>query len=155
MAPSASLVVPTPAATPTPPPTTVPTPTAPPPPSSVPTSRATPPPVVATGPASQVVRFYDVVAAHQFDTAAALWSSGMRSRYPPSTYIDGRFANTTAFDVRRAALASQSGDRATVAVDIVEHRSTSPTREHWVGSWSLVLQDGRWLLDDPNLAAAA
>jgi limonene-1,2-epoxide hydrolase len=110
--------------------------------------------VVAVGPAQQVVRFYDAVGAHDFSRAASLWSASMRQRYPPSTYINGRFSNTTGFDIRRAQLTSRSGDRATVAVDIVEHRSTSPTTERWVGSWSLVRSGGTWLLDDPNLAAA-
>jgi hypothetical protein len=142
----------TPRATPRPTPRPTPAPTLVTTPSRTP--RPTAPPVVVVGPAQQVVRFYARVAAHRFAAAADLWSAAMRGRYPPSTYIDGRFANTTRFDIRRASLTSRSGDQAIVAVDVVEHRSTSPTSEHWVGSWRLVRHAGTWLLDDPNLASA-
>ena len=77
----------------------------------------------------------------------------MRRRYPPGAYIDGRFSRTTGFDIRRASTTSQSGNRANVSVDIVELRTSAPTRERWVGSWHLVRVDGTWLLDDPDLAA--
>jgi len=99
-------------------------------------------------------RFYEAVAAHAYSRAASLWTASMRERYPPSTYISGRFDRTTGFDIRRSDETSRSGDRATVAVDIVEHRSTSPTTQHWVGSWRMVRVNGSWLLDDPDLAAA-
>jgi serine/threonine-protein kinase len=123
------------------------------PPRPAPTRASTPPPVVAVGPRDQVIRFYDLVAAHRFAAAAGLWSARMRQAYPPATYIVGRFANTTSFELRRVAVASRSGTRASVAIDIVEHRTTSPGSERWVGTWSMVEVAGTWLLDAPNLAA--
>ncbi|HET7026696.1 MAG TPA: protein kinase [Candidatus Limnocylindrales bacterium] len=170
-APSVAVVAPsvasTPAATATPPPTPAPTvrrtarpptpapatPTpAPATPSTTPARpRSTPAPPVEASPAGRVIAFYAAVARHEFGRAASYWSAAMRRRYPPGAYIDGRFSRTIRFDIRRASTTSQSGNRANVSVDIVELRTSAPTREHWVGSWHLVRVDGTWLLDDPDL----
>ena len=126
---------------PTPRPTARPTPR--------PTPRATPRPTVvpapgrtapARDPAETVARFYALVAAHRFDEAAQLWSSRMRSQYPPSGYINGRFAPTTAIDIQRLVIRSQSLAQRTavVYVDLLEYRDDG-TRRHYVGTWDLVL----------------
>jgi hypothetical protein len=75
----------------------------------------------------------------------------MRERYPPAQYIDGRFAPTTAIDIRRLEITSESIARrsATVAVDLIEHRDDGSTRQ-WVGSWELVLTTAGWLMDQPH-----
>jgi hypothetical protein len=98
-----------------------------------------------------VRRFYELVVAHRFEEAARLWSPRMREQYPPKQYIDGRFAPTTAIEIRRLAITSESVARrtATVAVDLIERRQDGSTR-HWVGSWDLVLTSAGWLMDQPH-----
>jgi hypothetical protein len=102
-------------------------------------------------PAETVRTFYALVVEHRFDEAARLWSPRMREQYPPKQYIDGRFAPTTAIEIRRLTITSESVARrsATVAVDLVEHRDDGSVR-HWVGSWDLVLTNAGWLMDQPH-----
>jgi hypothetical protein len=102
-------------------------------------------------PAQTVERFYELVAQHRFDAAAALWSPRMRAQYPPAQYIDGRFAPTTAIDILHLATTAEStaDGTARVAVDLIEHRDDGTSR-HWLGSWDLVLADGGWLMDRPR-----
>jgi serine/threonine-protein kinase len=143
---------PTPSATSTPAPTPKATPEPTPPPTQRPTPAptATPrPAVTARSPADTVRSFYILVARHDFDAAARLWSASMRRRYPPAQYIDGRFAPTTGITLRRVETTAQSGSTATVAVDLIESRSDGSTR-HWVGSWDLVKSSGRWLMNQPH-----
>ena len=136
-------------------PTTAParTPTPTPPPTPRPTPRPTLAPAAASSrdPAETVRRFYELVVAHRFEEAARLWSPRMREQYPPKQYIDGRFAPTTAIEIRRLAITSESVVRrtATVAVDLIERRQDGSTR-HWVGSWDLVLTSAGWLMDQPH-----
>jgi hypothetical protein len=94
------------------------------------------------------------VERHDYDAAAALWSPRMRRQYPPSRYIDGRFDATTRIDINRLRIQrmSVSSRTAVVAIDITEYRSSGSPRR-WVGSWDLVLINGAWLMDDPDLAA--
>ena len=121
--------------TPTPTPTPIPTPTPTPTPEPTPTRKPTPAPtrkpqvtsrpapgVPARDPAGTVARFYRLVVEERFDEAAALWTAEMRDRYPPAGNIDGRFAPTTAIDLRRNEIVAFDPDAgsATVAVDIVE-----------------------------------
>jgi cell division septation protein DedD len=142
---------PTSAPTPVPPPAATPRPA----PTSPPAPRATPAPTSAPvpgGPADTVARFYRLVAADRFDDAAALWTRAMRDRYPPEQYIDGRFAPTTAIDLRRNEVIAinRAAGTATVAVDLVEYRASGPSPRRFVGDWDLVLVDGRWLMNDPD-----
>jgi hypothetical protein len=44
----------------------------------------------------------------------------------------------------------QDDGDATVAVELVEHRSTGTSPRRFLGSWDLVWLDGAWLLDDPD-----
>jgi serine/threonine-protein kinase len=143
-----------PTARPTPAPTAHPTPAPTPHPTPRPTPRPTAVPAPAATdrtPAQTVATFYALVARHEFSAAARLWSPRMRAEYPPRQYIDGRFAPTTAIDIRRLTTTSQSTARrtATVAVDLVESRSDGSTR-HWIGSWDLVLTSDGWLMDQPH-----
>jgi hypothetical protein len=111
---------------------------------------ATPPPTPAERtPAETVGAFYVLVARHDFDAAARLWSASMRERYPPDQYIDGRFAATTGITLRRVETVSRTSQTARVAVDLIEYRSDSTTR-HWVGSWDLVRTSAGWLMDQPH-----
>ncbi|HEY7590006.1 MAG TPA: protein kinase [Candidatus Limnocylindrales bacterium] len=141
---------PTPTAEPTPEPTARPTPR--------PTPRATPRPtprpqsLPARDPAETVARFYDLVEAHRFDEAAALWTARMRRQYPPDGYIDGRFSRTTRIDLRRndiIALDRRAGT-AVVAVDLIEYRTVEPSPRRFIGRWDLVLVNGQWLMDRPH-----
>jgi hypothetical protein len=123
----------------------------------VPAPAAPPAPVVArapadVGPPAAVARFYALVSAHDFAGAWQMWSPSMQSRYPAQVYIYQRFAGTTSIRATRDALVSESGDRATVAVTVVEIGSSGSRT--WVGTWQLVRINGVWLLDQPNLAAA-
>jgi serine/threonine protein kinase len=152
---------PTPVATPTPEATPEPTPrrtprstprpAAPPPPSQSPS----PPPgqsVDEVGPAETVILFYDLVEAHRFDEAAALWSDAMLSRYPPERYLERRFGRTTQIEVHRAEAVELDPvtGHAVVAVDITEHRESGRSPVRYAGSWELVLVIDTWLLDEPH-----
>ena len=77
----------------------------------------------------------------------------MRSEYPPSRYIDGRFDATTGIDINRLRIERMSVARreAVVNIDITEYRRTGSSR-HWFGTWDLVLISGAWRMDDPHLA---
>lgn len=106
----------------------------------------------ALGPAQTVVHFYTLVGEHQFAQAAQLWSPAMQAAYPPAQDLDGRFAGVQEMLVRQSAVTASGGNRATVAVDVVEVDGGSPpsTREY-VGTWQLVAGPSGWLLDQPNL----
>jgi eukaryotic-like serine/threonine-protein kinase len=159
VAPTATPDPPTPSPAPTPraTPTAEPTPT--PEPTARPTARPTPAPtprpapaLPARDPAETVALFYNLVEAHRFDEAAALWTARMRQEYPPRGYIDGRFAPTTRIDLRRNEITSldRRAGTATVAVDLIEYRTVEPSPRRFVGWWELVLVDGRWLMDRPH-----
>ena len=99
-----------------------------------------------------MARFYELVVAEQFDAAAALWTAGMRSRYPPAEFIDGRFAPTTEIVLQRnEIIAFNAGDgTATVAVEIIEYREGSNSPRRFVGDWDLVFTDAGWRMSDPD-----
>ena len=106
----------------------------------------------ATSPAAVVASFYDLVEAHDFDAAAALWTARMRNEYPPNEYIAGRFSRTTRIDLRRNEVVQfdASSGTAVVAVDLVEYRTVEPSPRRFVGSWDLVLTDDGWRMDEPH-----
>jgi hypothetical protein len=141
----------------TPSPTATPRPT--PKPTPHPTPKPTPRPIRATtaaparDPAETVSRFYRLVANHDYDAAAALWSPRMRRQYPPSRYIDGRFTETTRIAINRLRIERMSLAQrdAVVFVDLTEYRSSGAAR-HWFGTWDLVLLNGAWLMDEPHLS---
>jgi hypothetical protein len=127
-------------------------PVATPPPEPAPgTPEPSPPALEATSPGQAVVSFYQAVAAGQFGGAAALWSPRMRAQYPPGEFITSRFAQTQRIAVNAAGPVSTSGDRATVAVDLVEVIGTPAVTRRWVGTWELVRTPAGWLLDRPQL----
>jgi tRNA A-37 threonylcarbamoyl transferase component Bud32 len=142
----------TPSPSPTPSPTAAPTPR----PTPRATPRPTPVPVRATAPlrtpAQTVARFYELVAAHDFTAAARLWSPRMRANYPPSIYINRRFAHTTRIVLNRDQTISMNlaAGTAVVAVDLTEYRDIEPSPRRWVGRWDLVLTRNGWLLDQPH-----
>jgi hypothetical protein len=105
-------------------------------------------PAVAGSPQDAVSLFYQRVAAHDFAGAAALWSPRMLRDYPPPTYLDQRFAQTSAIDVQQAQVLSADAEAAIVAVDLVEIRAGQTY--HWIGSWRVVSTDSGWLLDQPR-----
>ena len=159
-------------ATPSAPPTpaAVPSPTDTPSPTATPVQPSEEAPVVAqpagqqpaTVPASQttvgdptgaVGAFYQAVAAHQFDAAAATWSARMQANYPPPEFINRRFAYTQQMNLRAARTVANDGQFATVYIDLIEVYAGS-TR-HWVGSWQLIRSSSGWLLNQPNLQAAS
>jgi len=149
-----------PVATPTPSPV-APTPS----PSATPAQPVPQPPIVqqqavpvpafqraAGDPTGSVAGFYQAVAAHQFDAAAALWSAQMQANYPPGEFINHRFAYTQQMDLRQARTLGNNGQVATVYIDLIEVYAGS-TR-HWVGTWQLVRSSSGWLLNQPDLRAA-
>jgi serine/threonine-protein kinase len=147
-------------ATPRPTPDPTPTPTADPTPSSTPVAGAVAAtPAVATpraqptsaDPRAAVSLFYQMVSAHRYDEAAALWSPRMRATYPPSTNINGRFDATRSISVRSSQILSQNATSATVAVELVEVLTNGSARV-WVGQWQLVRSGSAWLMDAPSLA---
>jgi hypothetical protein len=146
--------VPTPEPTPvpTPDPTPVPTPRPTPVPTPAP-PRATepPPPATAANPARTTASFYSLVAQHRFDEAEQLWTERLRNECPPSSCLDGRFAETTGIELIRNETVAQDGDSAVVAVELIEYRTDGNRR--YVGSWDLVRSGSGWLLNDPDLVA--
>ena len=104
-------------------------------------------------PAAAVARFYQAVAAHDFDGAAALWSATMQAQYPPADYINRRFAATQQINLMAERVVAIGAGVAIVYVDIVE-LSGGQTR-HWIGTWQLINSPSGWLLNHPDLAAAA
>ena len=108
------------------------------PPTPVPPTQA---PAVAGGdPVQAVVGFYTLVAEHQFDQAAHLWSARMQADYPPDENIDHRFAATRSINVNSAQVVAtdQGAGAATVAVDLTEVSGDPPATHHWTGRWRLV-----------------
>jgi len=144
----------TPDATPTPDATSTPELPAPPDEQSSPAPEPAPAPATAVGnPAVIVARFYQAVASHDFASAAALWTPRMQAQYPPDEYIDHRFAATQAINLRAERTLGDGGGLAIVYVDLVE--VIGGQSRYWVGTWQLVDTASGWLLDQPNLGAAA
>jgi hypothetical protein len=110
--------------------------------------------LVPTGgdPAATVARFYRAVSGHDFVTAAALWTPRMQAQYPPTEYIDHRFAATQAINLRAERALGDDGGLALVYVDVVE--VIGGQTRHWVGTWQLLDTASGWLLNRPNLRAA-
>jgi len=104
-------------------------------------------------PAGVVARFYQALAAHDFEAAAALWTPVLQAQYPPAEYIDQRFAATEQLDLRAERVVGDSGGVAVVYVDVVE--VIGGQMHHWVGTWQLVDTSSGWLLNRPNLRPTA
>jgi hypothetical protein len=104
-----------------------------------------------TDPTRAVARFYQALSAHQFGTAANLWTARMQAQYPPAQYINHRFSATQQIGLRAGQLLGRNGNQAVVYVDVVE-RIGGQTRR-WVGTWQLVATGSGWLLNQPNLRA--
>ncbi|HET9853195.1 MAG TPA: protein kinase [Candidatus Limnocylindrales bacterium] len=140
---------PSPTVSPTPEPTPTPQPT--PRPTARPTPVVTPQPQ-PTGPGTAVRRFYNLVEAHDWDAAIAMWSPSMQQRYPPQEWLVDRFKRTTRIDITRlhTVFVDEEAGRARVEVSLVEYRTVEPSPRTFVGAWDLVRVDGRWLLDDPD-----
>ena len=142
----------------TPEPTLEPTPQPTPQPTPAPTLAPAPPPpapvpVAPNSPAAAVVRsFYDLITQERFDEAAALWSPRMQANYPPSTNINGRFDRTRQIVIRDISAVPQNTAGTAVAIDILEVLDNGVTRR-WVGTWQMVWDGSRWLMDAPNLRA--
>jgi hypothetical protein len=153
-------LVPTPSQVASTPPTAAPTAA----PATLPPHRATRPIIVVpptaaptaaptvTGPREAVARFYQAAAAHDWETAVALWSPSMQRRYPPQQWLIDRFKRTTRIDLTRLAIlgVDASAGTATVGVRLVEYRTVEPSPRSFAGSWDLVRLDGAWLLDEPH-----
>jgi hypothetical protein len=96
--------------------------------------------------------FYDLITQERFDEAAALWSPRMQANYPPSTNIYGRFDRTRQIVIRSISAVPQNTGGTAVAIDILEVLDSGVTRR-WVGTWQMVWDGSRWLMDAPNLRA--
>jgi hypothetical protein len=111
--------------------------------------------LVPTGgdPAAAVTRFYQAVSAHDFQAAAALWTSRLQAQYPPARFIDQRFAGTQQINLEAEQVLGDNGGTATVYVKLVE--VIDGQTRHWLGTWQLVDTSAGWLLNRPNLRAAS
>jgi len=109
---------------------------------------------VADAPAQAVLTFYANIGNRQLDQAAGLWSSSMQTRYPPATNVYGRFDQTLSMTVHSARVISQSGDFATVAVELSEVIGNPAVTRRWAGTWRVVRTSAGWLLDEPSLQPA-
>jgi hypothetical protein len=103
-------------------------------------------------PVQAISRFYALVSSGEFGAAEELWSSRMRSRFPPQENIVHRFSSTDRIGLQRASVETQSQSQATVAADVLEIDSRGAIR-HFVGRWHLVRVAQGWLLDRPELEA--
>jgi len=108
--------------------------------------------VRADDPVHAISRFYALVSSGEFGAAEELWSSRMRSRFPPQENIVHRFSHTHVIGLQRANVVAQSPSQATVAADVLETDSRGAFR-HFVGRWHLVRGAQGWLLDRPELEA--
>jgi hypothetical protein len=117
-----------------------------------PTTAAKSATVGATSPDGAVLSFYGLVSRHQYDAAAALWSSTMKANYPPSTNIYGRFDQTRQVKVQITSV-SQGTGTATVGVALSEQKADGSVNGY-VGSWHLVQGASGWLLDSVDLTSA-
>jgi hypothetical protein len=104
----------------------------------------------AGSPTQAVQLFYQYVQAHDFGDARNLWSASMQANYPPDYYINQRFANTNSFAIHQLRLVSQSGNYASVYIDITEYKSGATY--HWYGTWDLVKSGSGWVLNAPHLS---
>jgi len=77
----------------------------------------------------------------------------MQALYPPAVYIDHRFAATQAINLQAERTLGDGGGLAIVYVDLVE--VIDGQSRHWVGTWQLVDTASGWLLNRPDLRAAA
>jgi serine/threonine protein kinase len=146
-------VEPTPTTTLVPPVETTPEPTPAPPPPVVAAPPQPPPPLVPVQPnsaAATVRSFYELIQQKRYDEAAALWSPRMKASYPPSTNIYGRFDRTRQIVIRSIAPIATNTGGATVAIDILEVLDSGVTRR-WIGTWQLIWDGSRWLMDAPSL----
>lgn len=76
----------------------------------------------------------------------------MSAQYPPSEFIDQRFAQTHSLTLNTARVVDQTAERAIVAVELAEVIGNPPEVRRWVGTWTLVRSGSGWLMDTPNLA---
>jgi hypothetical protein len=106
---------------------------------------------VAGDPVASINRFYSAVTAHQFGAAASTWSPQMQAQYPPSIYIDQRFADTQYIGLTNSYLVSAGSGTAVIYVNVAE--TIGGQHRLWVGTWQLVDTSSGWLLNSPNLAA--
>jgi hypothetical protein len=105
---------------------------------------------LADDPASAVSSFYALVASHQFEEAAQLWSPRMRAAFPPEANVNQRFSQTREIQLKRVEVISQDPARATVAVDLLESVDQAGQR-HFTGAWYMVRGSTGWMLDQPQL----
>ncbi len=146
-----------PTATPPPPTATAVPPTATPlPPTATPPPAPTAPRVIvqATSPAAAVLGYYQFVAAHQFDRAAALWTPQLQAATPPAQAIDARYAQIDHITVEHWEVTGQTADRATVAIVVDEYTKGGSAPQRYQGTWQLVHTEVGWLLDAQQMNPA-
>jgi hypothetical protein len=110
-------------------------------------------PASAGDPSAVVSAFYALVASHQFDSAAELWSPRMRATFPTDENLNHRFSQTEAIRLNRIDVVRQDQSQASVAVDLVESQRQSGQR-HYIGTWHLIRGANGWKLDQPQLEVA-
>ena len=103
-------------------------------------------PVGAT-PTAAVASFYTLIANHQFDQAAQLWSQNMVNTWGIEDGIVRRFSSTTKLAIKDIRLISQAGGHATVSVDLLEWKGPSSGAQELIGTWYLIQGPSGWLLD--------
>jgi hypothetical protein len=100
-------------------------------------------------PWTTVKRFYQLVSAHEFRAAAALWTPRLQAQDAPSEYIDKRFRGTSSIvPTRYHWTVDEAAGTAVVTVQLLE-TADSGTQTVWNGNWGLVLGTSGWLLDQP------
>jgi hypothetical protein len=127
-------------------------PTAAAPPSPSPTAVPLPPLSTLT-PEATVRLFYQLLGMQRYADLHRITTAGVLDALPDATALDDRTpAGTLRID--RAELIAQdpSGNRATVAVDVVEELSASRQQSRrYRGTWTLVRGPGGWLLEAADL----
>lgn len=110
--------------------------------------------VQAPRPQEAVLGFYYLVTRHEFDTAAALWTSRLQAASPPAQQINARYGETDRITVQRWEVTAQGADRATVAIVVDEFKQGATTSARYQGTWSLVHTESGWLLDEQHMEPA-
>jgi hypothetical protein len=105
--------------------------------------------VAVADPTDAVAAFYALVTDGNFDAAYALWTDGMKARYPRQENLDDRFASTADITFSVLSAVEPSSTAATVQANFTERYDSGESRT-FVGYWRLVQVDGRWLLDEPT-----
>ena len=98
-------------------------------------------------PQAVVRTFYRHLARSAYRQAHALMSASLRGQVPPEELAE-RYADTTAITLE-SVQTTRTAEGASVAIDLLEQTSSGESLR-LRGWWTLILEDGEWVLDQPS-----